>query len=237
MKIVTKVVATLMLSMVVICAAGCKKDPNNGGNSSGSYHGHQFVDLGLPSGTLWATCNVGATFPEGYGNYYAWGETHPKSIYDWDTYVYGYYDDNGDLHITKYNTDSSYGQVDNLTILQPTDDAATANWGVGWRTPTLEEWYELIAYTTSVYIPQRKGRLFTASNGNSLFLPAAGRLNDSSLPSVGYCGYYWSSSLGTNYSGNAWYLGFGSSNCSMVGFGDRACGAISVRAVLPASLN
>ena len=88
-----------------------------------------WVDLGLPSGLLWATRNVGANSPEDYGNYFAWAETSPKSVYDWDTYIYtcGNW---GDL--TKYCDNSNYGCngfTDNLTILQPGDDAATANYG------------------------------------------------------------------------------------------------------------
>ncbi|MCI7430492.1 MAG: hypothetical protein MSS84_06410, partial [Bacteroidales bacterium] len=73
-------------------------------------NGHDYVDLGLPSGTKWATCNVGASTPEEYGNYYAWGETTPKAYYDWSTYKWC----NGSkTTLTKYNTSSSYGTVDN----------------------------------------------------------------------------------------------------------------------------
>ena len=109
---------------------------------------HEYVDLGLPSGLLWATCNVGATSPEDYGDYFAWGETQPKDTYEWSTYQYC----NGSYNtLTKYCSNSSYGYngfTDNLTTLLPEDDAATANWGGNWRMPTKEEFQELYNNTT-----------------------------------------------------------------------------------------
>ena len=177
-------------------------------------NGHEYVDLGLPSGTLWATCNIGATNPEDYGDYFAWGETTTKSDYDWDTYQYC----NGSYNtMTKYCTNADYGNngfVDNQTTLFPEDDAATANWGSGWRMPTKEEWQELYNNTTVIWTTQNgvNGRLFTASNGNSLFLPAAGYRNGSSLYYAVSSGYYWSSSLYTGYPSSAWYFGFSSVN-------------------------
>ena len=156
-----------------------------------------WVDLGLPSGLLWATRNVGATSPEDYGDYFAWGETTPKSVYNVTTYIYF----NGVPHqLTKYCNNSDFGYngfIDNLTILQPGDDAATANYG--GRTPTFEEWEELMNNTTSIWTTQNgvNGRLFTGTNGNRLFLPAAGFRLDSSLNFDGCNGLYWSSSLNT----------------------------------------
>ena len=106
--------------------------------STGVENGHNWVDLGLS--VKWATCNVGATTPEGYGNYYAWGETKPKSTYDWSTYKYC----NGDRYsMTKYCTNSEYGIVDNKTTLELSDDAAHVNWGGSWRMPTKAEQDEL----------------------------------------------------------------------------------------------
>ena len=198
---------------------------------------HEYVDLGLPSGTLWATCNVGATNPEDYGDYFAWGETQPKDYYDWSNYQYC----NGSYNtLTKYCTKASYGYnsyVDNLTILLPEDDAATANWGSGWRMPTKEEWQELYNNTTVTWTTQNgvNGRLFTASNGNSLFLPAAGFRNFSSLNGAGSDGYYWSSSLYTDGPDDAWYFNFDSDNYDM-GDGGRRYGR-SVRAVRVGSQN
>ena len=170
--------------------------------------GHAYVDLGLPSGLLWATCNVGADSPEDYGDYFAWGETQPKSDYSWGTYQYC----NGSYNtLTKYCTRSDYGYngfTDNLTTLLPEDDAATANWGNGWRMPTQAEFQELLDNTTVTWTTQSgvNGRLFTASNGNSLFLPAAGYRNGTSLNVAGTYGFYWSSSLRTDYPDRAWVL-------------------------------
>ena len=104
-----------------------KSFTTEGNSGGGSGDEHAYVDLGLPSGTLWATCNVGADTPEGYGDYFAWGETQPKDVYNWSNYQYcnGSHD-----QLTKYCNNSSYGYngfTDNLTTLQPGDDAATAN--------------------------------------------------------------------------------------------------------------
>ena len=183
----------------------------------GRAHINDYVDLGLPSGLLWATCNVGADSPEDYGDYFAWGETTPKDTYNWSTYQYC----NGSNNtLTKYCNNSSYGYngfTDNLTTLLPEDDAAAANWGGNWRMPTKEEFQELYNNTTVTWTQQNgvNGRLFTAANGNSLFLPAAGYRNNSSLGSAGGNGYYWSSSLYSSYPYDAWILGFISGYYSM----------------------
>ena len=181
------------------------------GNGGGD---HAYVDLGLPSGLLWATCNVGANAPEDYGDYFAWGETESKDTYKWNTYQYGtggnyeyyYY-----MRFTKYCTDSNYGYngfTDNLTTLLPEDDAATANWGSGWRMPTQAEFQELLDNTTMTRTQQNgvDGRLFTAANGNSLFLPTAGYRYSSSLIYARSYHRYWSSSLNTDYPYSAWHF-------------------------------
>jgi hypothetical protein len=161
-------------------------------SGNGTYNGHDYIDLGLPSGTLWATCNVGAETPEGLGSYFAWGETTTKADYDWSTYKYCNGSENT---ITKYCNDVNYGYngySDELVILQPGDDAATANWGDGWRMPTKEEFEELISNTTNGWTQEgARGWLFTAANGNSIFLPAAHTF----LYGQYWGGDYWSSSL------------------------------------------
>ena len=101
---------------------------------------YKYVDLGLPSGTLCADRNVGADSPEVYGDYFAWGETTTKSIYDWSTYKWFRGDDNT---MTKYCTNSNYGTVDNKTVLDLEDDAAYVNMGKDWRMPTYDELKEL----------------------------------------------------------------------------------------------
>lgn len=166
------------------------------------FSGYDYVDLGLPSGVLWATCNIGASSPEGYGQYYAWAETWPNGCYE-NYQCYQYYSDD-DGRYTKYIDNASYGHndyVDNITVLLPEDDAATANWGGAWRMPSVAEWQELFDNTTYTWTTQNdvNGVLFTASNGNSLFLPAAGFAYD------GYGAHfqsqlcvYWSNSLEPN---------------------------------------
>ena len=166
---------------------------------------HEYVDLGLPSGTLWATCNVGAGVPEDYGDYFAWGETQAKTWYDWSTYQYC---NGSETTLTKYCTDASYGYhgfTDYQTTLLPEDDAVMANWGNEWRMPTMEEWQELRNNTTHTWVTRNGvlGGLFTASNGNSLFLPAAGMRIENGIEDDYYDCCYWSDSL-TLFSNRAW---------------------------------
>ncbi len=162
---------------------------------------HEYVDLGLPSGTLWATCNVGANSPEEYGDYFAWGETTTKSDYYWGTY---FDTDDGGSTFKKYN---------NLRELQPTDDAATANWGSDWQMPSLAQIQELCSSSNTTtewtQVNGVNGRKITSkSNGNSVFLPAAGYRNYTSLYYTGSVGNYWSRSLDTSNSYYAYYLYF-----------------------------
>ncbi len=165
------------------------------------------VDLGLPSGTVWADRNIGANSPEGYGDYFAWGETRPKSEYNWSTLKYC----NGSYNtLTKYCTDSSYGTVDNKTVLEPSDDAATANWGNSWRMPTHEEHEELSEKCTWIWTTRNgvKGYNVTGPNGNSIFLPAAGYRYDSSVYYACSHGFYWSASLFERHPSSAWNVRF-----------------------------
>jgi hypothetical protein len=169
---------------------------------------HDYVDLGLS--VKWATCNVGADSPEDYGDYFAWGETSPKSTYNWSTYKWGDYE-----NFTKYNTKSGFGTVDNKNQLDLSDDAARANWGGSWRMPTHDEFMELIEKCSWTWTTQNgvKGYKVTSkTNDNSIFLPAAGYRNDGSLYYAGSFGYYWSSSLYTDDPTHARYVGFGSSD-------------------------
>ena len=188
----------------------------------------RFVDLGLPSGTLWATRNVGANAPEEYGDYFAWGETEPKSVYSWETYKYGHsWND-----LTKYcsNPDCGHnGFVDNLTILQPEDDAAAVNWGGDARMPTFEEIDELYENTTNIWTNLNgiDGSLITGSNGNSIFLPAAGWRWDGELSYIGQICRYWLSSRHWEDSQSAWYFEFPQTGA----FGDYRCLGHSVRPV------
>ncbi len=169
------------------------------------------VDLGLPSGTLWADRNVGADSPEAYGDYFAWGETTPKSTYNWSTYKWC---KGSSTTITKYCTDSSYGTVDNKTVLDLDDDAAYVNMGKEWRMPTYDEQSELDFKCTWIWIMQngKYGYKVIGPNGNSIFLPAAGYCSGSSFyNSAGSDGNYRSASLMESPNYYAWYLSFNSS--------------------------
>ena len=183
-------------------------DDTNDGNGTSTANGYEYVDLGLPSGTLWATCNIGSSSPEDYGNYFAWGEIQTKSNYDWTTYKYAV---GRDSTFTKYctNTKFSYnGYNDNLSVLQGSDDAARANCGNEWCTPTKEQWNELLENTTNQWIKQNGvfGRLFSARNGQTLFLPAAGCRRYRELRSAGFYGFYWSSSLDASNGASGLYF-------------------------------
>lgn len=146
-------------------------------------HNHpHWVDLGLPSGTKWACCNVGASAPESYGNYYAWGETSPKEVYSWYTYIY-----------------INSGTVVNIgsDIAGTGYDTATANWGVPWRMPSLTQIQELLSNCSSTWTTQNgvNGRKFIGPNGSTIFFPAAGSRSFDELINSGNAGYYWSSTL------------------------------------------
>lgn len=158
--------------------------------------GHSWVDLGLPSGTLWATCNVGADTPEDYGDHFAWGEIESKNNYGWNTYKWCNGSENT---LTKYCANGSYGTVDNKTELDLEDDVAYVNWGPSWRTPTKEQMVELNTNCTWIWVKQNGsyGILLTGPNGNTLFLPAAGFHNSTWNEEVGQTGIYWSRSLST----------------------------------------
>ena len=205
----------------------------------GELNDHEYVDLGLPSGLKWATCNVGASAPEEYGDYYAWGETAPKDdyrrlTYKWATATYDAEHEGWNLEtLTKYNTRSSYGTVDNKTVLEPEDDAAAVNWGGQWRMPTDAEWTELRencewTWTRNYNGTGVAGRIVTSKiNGNSIFLPAAGHRN-MNLIGARYDGDYWSSSLYADEPSVAWCVFFESD-----GVGRDVSGRYNGRSVRP----
>ena len=165
------------------------------------------VDLGLS--VKWASFNVGATSPDEYGDYYAWGETEEKSVYEWHTYKWcnGSYDT-----ITKYCSNESYGAVDNKTVLELEDDVAHIKWGGNWRIPTTEEQKELLQECDWqwMFLNTTYGCKVTGPNGNSIFLPAAGYRIGASILLPGDLSYYWSSSLYEgDYSYGAYVVFFG----------------------------
>ena len=161
--------------------------------------GTEWVDLGLPSGVLWASCNVGASNPEDYGDYFAWAETTPKVDYNWGTYRYCHSGNSSEL--TKYCNSSYSGYnnyTDTLTVLEPCDDAATAYLGDGARTPTYYEWKELYDNCTTVWTTLNDvyGYRITGPNNNSIFLPAADIHRTPTDFNGNSLGCYWSSTLG-----------------------------------------
>ena len=194
---------------------------------------YEFVDLGLPSGLKWATTNVGATKPEDFGLYFACGETQGYSgITDTKKFNWSDYELCGGSHskLTKYNNQSSYGTVDNLTVLEQVDDAAYQV-DNSCRMPTKEELEELTANTTSTWetLNGVNGRRFTSNtNGNSIFVPAASYCSNGSID-VGSYGYLWSSSIYSPYDYYAYNLFFISRGME-VGFGER-CNGYPVRPV------
>jgi hypothetical protein len=188
------------------------------------------VDLGLS--VKWADRNVGADSPEDYGDYFAWGETEPKSTYDWSTYKWceGDYD-----QLTKYCTKSSYGSngfTDGKTTLSSSDDAATANMGSSWRMPTKSELEELKNGCTWTWTTRsgKEGYKVTGPSGKSIFLPAAGYRSYGDLSYAGSYGGYWSSLLDEDDPEFAWGLSFDSGNHNKSR--NRSSNGRSVRAVV-----
>lgn len=210
---------------------------NGGSISTDSIVGecpHEYVDLGLS--VKWATCNIGADKPEDYGDYFAWGETTGYGQDTSDGHQFGWANykwcNGSSSTMTKYCTSSSYGTVDSKSVLDPEDDAAHVNWGGSWRMPTQAEHKELRDNCTWTWTTQNgiNGYKVTSkSNGNSIFLPAAGCRSDSCLYVAGSGGRYWSSSLRTSYSYYAYYLYFNSSIVDWAS--DYRYYGLSVRAV------
>ena len=151
-------------------------------------HEHKLVDLGLPSGTLWAETNIGASTPYEAGDNFAWGETKPKDDYDWINYKWG----------SNYYNLNKYNSKDGKTTLDATDDAAKANWGKKYRIPTRSDIQELIdncKWTWQTGYNKSGGYVVKGSNGNQIFIPADGS-----------GGWYWSSSLCDDHSSGAYFL-------------------------------
>ena len=207
MKRILTIIAVVAIGLVFFTS--CESSIEE--NGVGKHNDHEYVDLGLPSGLKWATCNVGADSPEDYGDYFAWGEVESKKTYNWSTYKYGTdYD-----QLTKYCSDSNYGKdgfTDNKTVLDPEDDAATANWGGEWRMPTKAEQDELRNNCTWTWITQSgvNGYKVTGPNGNSIFLPYAGFMAEGTLINAGSYGFFWSSSFDTDYPKYAYDVRFDS---------------------------
>ena len=188
---------------------------------------HEYVDLGLS--VKWATMNIGANAPEEYGDYFAWGETAPKTDYSLSNYKWH----NGKVY-TKYCTSSDYGTIDNKTVLDLSDDAANVNWGGTWRMPTRAEQDELhdnCIWTWTTQNGVNGYKVTSKTNGKSIFLPAAGHFFNDKNPDAGNAGDYRSSSIDLKYGSFAYLLHF-ESDFSIRSSNVRATG-YSVRAVCP----
>ena len=159
---------------------------------SGFVNGHEFVDLGLPSGTKWATCNIGAESPGDFGNYYAWGERRTKKIFDIDTYSI------------------FYRKIDNSISGDRSHDVARRKWGATWRLPTKSDFEELDSLCTWTWGARNgtDGYIVTATNGNSIFLPAAGGCVKDSICGERKEGYYWSATPNTVDANLSYFLFF-----------------------------
>ena len=190
----------MIVAMMVSCNPKDEDDNNNsggngnnGGGSDGKINGYEYVDLGLPSSLKWATCNVGASKPEEYGDYFAWGETSPKAEYTIENSI-------------------TYGEQMSDISGNAQYDAATANWGGSWRMPTEDEMRELVDHCEWKWtqVNGLYGSKVIGPNGSCIFLPAAGSRYGSSLLSAGEYGYYWSSSPRESFSDDAFRLDFDS---------------------------
>lgn len=218
---------SVLAALALLFVAGCNKGDNNGNKVP-----EGAVDLGLvmtrSDGTTynlyWAACNLGASSPEEYGDYYAWGEVEPyysqqepltwkegKTGYSWASYRWC----NGSSStLTKYNTDRSEEYFDNKTVLETGsagDDAASKKLGGKWRMPTDAEWMKLRTECEWTKTTQNgvTGHLVTGPNSNSIFLPSAGLRRGTNIIDEGTFGYYWSSSLDTEDPAKAWDVYFG----------------------------
>lgn len=196
------------------------------------FNGHAYVDLGLPSGTKWATMNVGASSITDYGLYFSWGGT--TGYADASTKVFSWADyELGDGNMTKYNS------TDGLTTLEAVDDAATVNMGGDWHMPSAEQIQELLntSYVTNAWVTDYNGsgvngRLFTsvADNTKTLFIPASGDCSHGSVNNVGGYGFVWSQSLYESNVLSGRFLDFDSGNAGL--YNDNRYYGQSVRGVV-----
>ncbi len=218
----------ILCGWIVLGFIACAPDEPNKDNTDDSnnvdiaeldFNGHDYVDLGLSSGTIWATCNVGADKPEVFGDYFAWGETESKveneyfSNYSWSSYKYceGTYET-----LTKYCTNGAYGRIDGKDILETIDDAVAVLWGGDWRTPTTSEIQELIDECKWEWVADYNGTGIAGcvvsskkkGNTSAIFLPAAGYRYDFGIYDEGYGAFYWASKTHEEHSCHAYYLYF-----------------------------
>ena len=227
----TLLMAAVVVAVILIPLAPSHRSASPSSPAVTALGDHAYADLALPSGTLWATTNIGATVPEEYGHYFAWGEVEPKGLYEWGSYKW-YHDGT----FTKYSIASSYGEGDGIPTLLPADDAAHVCWGDNWRIPTADEWRELQQQCTWEWtsLNGRSGCKVTSNvNGNSIFLPAAGyRFSGIQLDDLDTWGHYWTSSLSAESSACAWNACFNSDHFDCSSFRSFRCNGQSIRPVI-----
>ena len=186
-------------------------------------NGHDFVDLGLPSGALWAACNIGASSQEQLGSLFAWGEVTPKTAANATLENYRYWSGSSNAQYSWLEYYSKYTTDDMKLILEPGDDAAKVVMGGDWRMATSYDYQELVANTaiTSTSVNGVDGALFTATNGNTLFIPYnnsdnsgtsswladLNNLKDWESMGCPYSIYLRSDDLPTSYDQNPWVGG------------------------------
>lgn len=233
-----KIVLISLTAPLAVCAllsasANTNRNASTAKKTNVSVSNHPSVDLGLPSGKLWATYNVGASKPEECGFYFSWGEIKPKGEFTWATYKLGVADKYDNLkQLTKYSIGTLYdGSKDKRNTLLLADDAAATNFGKGWRIPTEAECRELVENCTWTWekVNGVEGSKVTGKNGKSIFLPATGLYTDNTLRSEGKHGIYWSSTLDVNYEVNAVVI-----NVSQDNYAVKTCfryGGLPIRAV------
>ncbi len=218
-----------MACLFTDCSSGQKtvdtekktKQPRLSGALTDSINGHQWVDLGLPSGLRWATCNVGANSPEEAGNYYAWGETEPKEEYSTINSI---------TYKVPFKKLQEAGIIDETGTLTPAHDVATVLWGDEWRMPTIDEYLELISSCDWEFtsLNGTNGYLVTGPNHQSIFLPAAAFQQNTTIENLGDFGDYWSASIVDELTGVAHSLGYSSKS-----FGRRRYARYAGRTIRP----
>jgi hypothetical protein len=176
-----------IVGMIVIGGCNGNEKKSEAEIDDSKLNGHEYVDLGLS--VKWATCNVGASNPHEYGDFFAWGETKPKTTF----------------------TEKNYNFFSDPAVLPSDADAATVNWGNGWRMPTKAECDELVNNCKWTWLDN--GYKVVGPNGNGIFLPATGSRRNSDIAGVDYVGLYWSSSLYVDHQGRAWSLYSNSGYC------------------------
>lgn len=181
-----------LVAMVLMAFASCSSD-----DSPCMVDGHEYVDLGFPSGRLWATCNVGSDQPEKFGYLFAWGEVELKVVFEWYTYELCHIDSKNRILLDKYCNSSLEGVVDNKSEMERIDDCVIKWWGQKWRMPTMREQDELVNGCHWKWVSDYKGSGMSGSLGTSkfnkkqIFLPASGFRSDYDCKK----GFYWSSTL------------------------------------------